>query len=345
MESPSAPAHRQLVPWKEFLLAGSLLIFWSLPMSQQLHVMNLDAPEGKDALLNAQDLPPDTISLKWYKGNSADNDNHLIGSCISSTKICVSGPANNSRQIMSANGSLLFQKVTLEDTGSYTLQVTKVNTQTEKTTARLRVFPELPTPTLTTANINPQENKDPIVFYCEPFTVNTTYRWLVNNRTHAKSSNLRNVFTIKLASRKDTGAYQCETRNPVSVRLSNTINLSVVYGPETPIIIPKDFQYYPGGNLNLSCNAVCNPPAEYTWIFHGVTVNHTPELFIPRITEKHSGVYTCLALNPVTGLNKTAVQNIAITVLTDKTIVGIVIGVLLSLAAIAAMVCALFLRN
>ncbi|KAM7058570.1 LOW QUALITY PROTEIN: cell adhesion molecule CEACAM1-like [Molossus nigricans] len=268
------------------------------------------------------------------------------------------GPANSGRETIYPNGSLLFQKVTQEDMGYYTLQAIKRNFQSEKGTGRLRVYPELPTPNITTNNSNPKENKDPVVLTCEPWTQDTTYLWLINSQslpdsTRLQLSNDNRTLTLLHVTRNDTGPYVCESRNPVSAGRSDPFTLNVLYGPDAPVISPPDSHYPPGANLHLSCHAASNPPAQYSWSISGSPPQPTQKLFIPNITANDSGSYTCLAHNPHTGLSRTAVKMITVSVvsasqhpgLSDGAIAGIVIGVLAGIALIAALVYFLYIRK
>ncbi|EPQ18701.1 Carcinoembryonic antigen-related cell adhesion molecule 1 [Myotis brandtii] len=176
---------------------------------------------------------------------------------------------------------------------------------------------ELPKPSITSNNSLPEEHKDPVVLRCEPQTQDTTYLWLISSQSLPASDRLQlskdnRTLTLLPVTRKDTGHYVCETRNPVSVSRSDPFTLNVVYGPDTPIISPSDSHYLRGTNLNLSCQAASNPPAQYSWLINGSSLHPTQELFIPNITAHDSGSYTCLAHNSVTGLNRTTVKTITV---------------------------------
>ncbi|KAM7058561.1 cell adhesion molecule CEACAM6-like isoform 4-T5 [Molossus nigricans] len=356
MESPSVPAHRRLVPWQELLLAGSLLIFWSLPITQQLTVVSIDATVGEDVLFHVHNLPGGLVGYNWFKGESIENENHSIASYVISDESTISGPAGSGRETIYPNGSLLFQKVTQEDTGYYTLHAIKKNMRGEKGTGRLRVYPELLN--ITTNNSNPEENKDPVVLTCEPWTQDTTYLWKINSQSLPDSTRLQlssdnRTLTLLHVTRNDTGPYVCESQNPVSAGRSDPFTLNVLYGPDAPVISPPDSHYPTGANLHLSCHAASNPPAQYSWSISGSPQQPTQELFIPNINANDSGSYTCLAHNLHTGLNRTAVKNITVSDvsasqhpgLSDGAIAGIVIGVLAGIALIAALVYFLYIRK
>ncbi|XP_054566004.1 carcinoembryonic antigen-related cell adhesion molecule 6-like isoform X2 [Eptesicus fuscus] len=317
MESPSAPAHRGLLPWQGLLLAASLLTLWSLPTTAQLTIESVppDAAEGKDVLLRVHNLPGDLGSYNWYKGETGNNNK--IVTYVIDTQTTIPGPANSGRETIYHNGSLLFQHVTLNDTGYYILHAIDKNFQSEQVTGQLRVHPVLPKPSITSNNSNPEEHKDPVVLTCEPQIQDTTYLWLINSQSLPASARLQlsmdnRTLTLLAVTRNDTGSYECETRNPVSAARSDPFTLNVLYGPDTPNISPSYSHYLRGKNLSLTCHAASNPPAQYSWFINGRPQQPTQELFIPNITAHDSGFYTCLAQNSVTGLKGTTVKTITV---------------------------------
>ncbi|XP_005883971.2 PREDICTED: carcinoembryonic antigen-related cell adhesion molecule 6 isoform X2 [Myotis brandtii] len=318
MESPSAPAHRGLVPWQGLLLAASLLTFWSLPTTAQLTIESVppNAAEGKDVLLRVHNLPGNLGGYYWYKGEKVDNSHKIVSYVIDTQKITL-GPAYSGRETIYPNGSLLFQNITLKDTGYYTLQAIDKDFQSKQVTGQLRVYLELSKPNITSNKSLPEEHKDPVVLTCEPQTQDTTYLWLISSQSLPVSARLQlskdnRTLTLLPVTRNDTGPYECETRNPVSAGRSDPFTLNVVYGPDAPTISPSDSHYLRGTNLNLSCQAASNPPAQYSWLINGSSQHPTQELFIPNITAHDSGSYTCLAHNSVTGLNRTTVKTITV---------------------------------
>ncbi|XP_039705889.1 carcinoembryonic antigen-related cell adhesion molecule 6-like isoform X2 [Pteropus medius] len=359
MELRSEPDHRRRVSWQRHLLAVSLLTFWNLPTTAQptLESLPSNAVEGKDVLLLVHNLPVDITGYSWYKGASVDR-NRLIASYVIGSQENNPGPGYSARETIYPNGSLLFQNVTLKDTGYYTLQIIKKNLLNEEVTAQLRVYPALSTPNITSNNSDPVEDKDLVVLTCEPETQNTTYLWLVNRQNISDSARLKlskdnRTLTLLRVTRNDTGPYECATWNPGSASRSDPFYLNVLYGPETPTISPSNPRYSSGANLSLSCHAASNPPAQYSWLINGRPQQLTRKLFIPNITVNDSGSYTCLVHNSVTGLNRTTVKTITVSDdstaesagLSDGAIVGIVIGVLVGVALIAALAYFLYSRK
>ncbi|XP_011791929.1 PREDICTED: carcinoembryonic antigen-related cell adhesion molecule 1 isoform X1 [Colobus angolensis palliatus] len=314
----STPLHRVRVPWQGLLLTASLLTFWNPPTTAQLTIESrpFNVAEGKEVLLLAHNLPQNILGFSWYKGERVDNK-RLIVAYVMRTQQTTPGPAHSGRETVYSNASLLIQNVTQNDTGSYTIQVIKEDLVNEEATGQFRVYPELPKPYITINNSYPMEDKDAVTLTCEPETQDTTYLWWVNGQSLPVSSRLQlsngnRILTLLSVLRNDTGPYECETQNPVSANRSDPVTLNVTYGPDTPTISPSDTYYRPGANLNLSCSAASNPPAQYSWLINGTFQQNAQELFIPSITVNNSGSYTCHANNSVTGRNRTTVKTIIV---------------------------------
>ncbi|XP_078294504.1 cell adhesion molecule CEACAM6-like isoform X2 [Panthera onca] len=318
MEPPSALPRGGRVPWQELLLAVSLLTFWNPPTTAQVTIESVppNAAEGKDVLLRVHNLPANLLGFGWFKGTTINPRREIVSYAAESQEIAP-GFAHSGRETLYHDGSLLFQNISLEDTGYYTLQVIKRNVQVERVTGQLRVYPELPKPNITSNNSDPVENVDSVVLTCEPQTQNTSYLWSVNSKSLPDSARLElsldnRTLTLHGVTRNDTGPYECETWNPVSAGHSDPFTLNVLYGPDVPTISPSDSYYCPGANLSLSCHSASNPPAQYSWLINGSPQPSSQELFIPNITVNDNGSYACLVYNPGTCLNKFTVKTITV---------------------------------
>uniref|UniRef100_A0A8C8ZEI2 Immunoglobulin V-set domain-containing protein n=1 Tax=Prolemur simus TaxID=1328070 RepID=A0A8C8ZEI2_PROSS len=141
MEPPSAPPHRGRVPWQGLLLTVSLVTFWNPPATAQLTMESVppNAVEGKDVLLLIHNLPQDALGYNWYRGDKVDSS-HRIVSYVTGTQVNTTGPAYSGRETIYPNGSLLFQNVTLNDAGHYTLHLIKADLQNEEVTGQFRVY-------------------------------------------------------------------------------------------------------------------------------------------------------------------------------------------------------------
>ncbi|CAD7692597.1 unnamed protein product [Nyctereutes procyonoides] len=207
----------------------------------------VDAAEGKDVLLRIHNLPGILLGYDWFREEILSY--HI--------------------ETAYSNGSLLFQNITLNDMGYYTLQVIKKKFQIE----------QLHKPSITSNNSSPMENADSVVLTCEPQTQSTSCLWSVNSKSLPDSPRLE----LSLDNRTLT-VHGCETRNPVSADCSDPFTLNVLYGPDTPTISPSDSYYHLGGNLSVSCCTASKPPAQYSWLISGRPQPSTQELIIPNIT-------------------------------------------------------------
>ncbi|XP_023447790.1 cell adhesion molecule CEACAM6-like isoform X1 [Dasypus novemcinctus] len=360
MEPPSGPPRRKCTPWQGPLLTVSLLIFWSRPVTAQLTIESkpVDAAEGSDVLLLVHNQPENPQAYHWFKGEREDSNQKIL-SLITNTQQITQGPAHSGRETIYPNGSLLIQKVTQNDSGIFHLRITDANFDGHSTSGQIRVYPVLPTPFIRSNTSDLVEGQGSVALTCEPETQNTTYQWSMNNQSLPDSSRLQlsldnRILTIHNVTRKDTGPYECWTRNPVSVRRSDPFTLNVFYGPDTPTISPPGSSYPPGAKLSLFCLAASNPPAQYSWLIKGRPQQYTQELFILNLSVNDSGPYTCHVHNNVTGLNRTTVRNITVSAdsaqgsspgLSAGAIAGIVIGALAGVVLITAVVYFLYRRK
>ncbi|XP_053460851.1 carcinoembryonic antigen-related cell adhesion molecule 6-like isoform X2 [Nycticebus coucang] len=259
-----------------------------------------------------------------------------------------------------ATQELFIPGITVEDSGSYTCHANNSATGLSGTAVKnVTVLAELSRPFITSNNSNPVENENSVVLICEPAAQDVTYLWWLNNQSLPVSPRLQlspdnKTLTLLSVTRDDSGLFVCEIQTPESSNRSDPFTLNVLYGPDAPTISPPESSYSSGANLNLSCHADSNPPAQYFWLINGNSPQATQQLFIPGITAQDSGSYICHANNSATGLSGTAVKNITVLDapapgsspgLSAGAIVGIVIGVLAGVALIAALVYFLFSRN
>uniref|UniRef100_A0A250YF12 Carcinoembryonic antigen-related cell adhesion molecule 8 n=1 Tax=Castor canadensis TaxID=51338 RepID=A0A250YF12_CASCN len=222
MEPPSAPPCRVSVPWQGLLLSVSLLTFWNLPTTAQLTIESVpaNAVEGSDVLLLAHNLPENLQGYYWYKGESA-MDNQQIALYVIATQETRPGSVYSGREKIYPNGSLLFQNVTQNDTGFYTLQTLNISLHKELASVQLHVYAELPKPFITSNNSSPLEGEDSVALMCEPETQDTTYLWWINGHSLLESDRLKlsesnRTLTLLNVTRNDTGPFECGTWNPMA---------------------------------------------------------------------------------------------------------------------------------
>ncbi|XP_054320664.1 carcinoembryonic antigen-related cell adhesion molecule 4 isoform X1 [Pongo pygmaeus] len=140
MGSPSAASHGGHRPWQGLLITASLLTFWDPPSTVQFTIEALpsSAAEGKDVLLLACNISETIQAYYWHKGKTAEGS-PLIAGYITDIQANIPGAAYSGRETVYPNGSLLFQNITLEDAGSYTLQTINASYDSDQATGQLHV--------------------------------------------------------------------------------------------------------------------------------------------------------------------------------------------------------------
>ncbi|XP_060995438.1 carcinoembryonic antigen-related cell adhesion molecule 7-like isoform X2 [Dama dama] len=365
MEPPSGPASRRHVPWNRLLLAVSLLTFGTLPTTAQLTIEVVPplAAEGTDILLLAHNVTKNSLGCTWYSGERVENS-QLIASYRADTNVTTKGPAHSGRETLYPNGTLLIQHVTQKDTGSYTLLILKNDLRTERQTGHLHVHPVLPTPVITSNNSSPWEHKDTVVLTCGPETQDTSYMWWINDQSLPSSTRLelsedKRTLTVFSVTRKDTGPYVCEARNPVSVRRSDPFTLQVLYPVARPSLQASNTTVAEHeGPVVLTC-LTDETGVSIRWFFKGQSLLLTrgmtlsldnSTLTIDPVSRKDAGDYECEVSNRANS-SKSDPHRLSVTwqentqALNVETIVGIVIGLLLVLTLAAALGCFLFLHR
>ncbi|ELK23174.1 Carcinoembryonic antigen-related cell adhesion molecule 1 [Myotis davidii] len=140
MESLSAPICRGPFTWNWLLLAVSLLNFWSLPTTAQLAIVSTNAAVGKDVILRIRNMPPVVTGFMWYRGEGANYEHNIANLGVFRRRR--TGRANSGREQINFDGSLQIKRVTLKDTGIYTVVVYLPDYIKEIGFGRLNVYGE-----------------------------------------------------------------------------------------------------------------------------------------------------------------------------------------------------------
>ncbi|XP_011894745.1 PREDICTED: pregnancy-specific beta-1-glycoprotein 8-like, partial [Cercocebus atys] len=117
---------------------------------------------------------------------------------------------------------------------------------------------------------------------------------------------------IQNVTQKDTGSYTIQIIQRGDTTKGVTGHFTLYHGPHVPSILSPFTYYHIGENLYLTCFADSNPPAEYSWTINGKFVQSGQELSIPKVTEKHSGLYGCSARNSVTDSERSTFKRIQV---------------------------------
>lgn len=171
-----------------------------------------------------------------------------------------------------------------------------------------------------------------------------TKTWLKDGKELTASShvmfynNMSSVF-INMLRKEDNGKYMCRFANPVNTA-EDAYNMVVNYGPEYVEVSGKGAVEVTDA-VKLTCSAPSIPPANFSWKFNNTETKIKTAVYdIASAVYKDSGTYTCTASNSITGETRTASIQLSVKEegaldegLSDGAIAGIVIGVLVALAA------------
>ncbi|XP_041601226.1 carcinoembryonic antigen-related cell adhesion molecule 3-like isoform X1 [Vulpes lagopus] len=206
MEPPSASPRAGRGPWRELLLAVSLLTFWNPPTTAQVTVESVppDAAEGKDVLLRVLNLPGDLLAYHWFRGKSVETNNRIVSYMVN-TQVIAPGHAHSGKETAYPNGSLLFQNITLKDAGYYTLQIITNDVQVEQVLGQLQVFYGPDTPTISPSDSYYHLGGNLSVSCHAASNPPAQYSWLINERPQPSTQEL----FIPNITVNDGGSYTC----------------------------------------------------------------------------------------------------------------------------------------
>uniref|UniRef100_A0A8C5FC49 Ig-like domain-containing protein n=1 Tax=Gadus morhua TaxID=8049 RepID=A0A8C5FC49_GADMO len=193
-----------------------------------------------------------------------------------------------------------FQKTaTLLDSGEYTCLAVNSITKLELRAVQ-KAISNVELKTNDTVFV---EFRDSAVFTCSAKGSSPSFLWM-NGSSMVTVGNWVQIgaggstLTILNMTRYDQGPLTCNVSNSVSNFILPSPNIS-------------DFLL--GSDLNVSCSAQSNPHAQLKWAFQGDRLTTTgPELKLHSVSEKDSGLYSCLAYNNVTQLYSNITKSINI---------------------------------
>ncbi|XP_064238194.1 pregnancy-specific beta-1-glycoprotein 7-like [Aotus nancymaae] len=307
MVFPLAPPCTQHITWQGFLLTASLLNFWNPPTTAQVmieaqpHVVS----EGKDVLLLVHNLPQNLTGYSWYRGKIKDISHYLTAYLIETREV-IFGPAYSGREKIYSNASLLIKNVTLNDAGSYTLQVNTRRDINKGATGHFTLHMETPKPSIATNNSNPKE-ADTVTLTCEPEIRGASYLWWINGQSLPISSRLQlsndnRTLILFSVTENDSAPYECEVKNPVSASRSDPVTLNVLRQlPKASITINKFNAVEHDDQVTLTCVPEIGN-ATYLWWVNGQSLPFSPRmqwsddnrtLTLHNVTRNDTGSYEC----------------------------------------------------
>ncbi|CAL8247465.1 unnamed protein product [Lota lota] len=119
------------------------------------------------------------------------------------------------------------------------------------------------------------------------------------------------TLTFNPLNEKDNGYYQCTAANAVSNMTSPIYGLHVIFGPYTPIIAGP-LEAETGDNVVFNCSASSYPPSYYHWYYKETLVGNNSMFETGPLSLNMSGEYTCMAINNVTGENRTSLTTLGV---------------------------------
>ncbi|XP_074075426.1 immunoglobulin superfamily member 23 [Macrotis lagotis] len=317
MELSRDPPQDSGSPWKRFLLTATLLSFWTHLGSTEFFIVTVPKQpiEGGNVRLTALNTPNHIINASWYSG-LRPQDPDMITNRILTTQVGSYtqhlGPAHTRREVLTNWNTLEIRNLTPSDTGFYSL-VLKTNSEQEKASTYIRVRRQhefILSPDISASMTVAVENKDSVVFTCHTSESNITILWydgglLLQGGGRLELTNGNRTLTIRQVKRNDRGLYYCKVIDESDSRTSDSIQLTVLYGPESLMMTtyPKIYNDTIVSNLSYSvilrCSASGNPIPLISWLFNGNVCGTQDKHIIQRLTQKDLGNYMCRAQNRV----------------------------------------------
>nr|XP_040134911.1 carcinoembryonic antigen-related cell adhesion molecule 5-like [Ictidomys tridecemlineatus] len=188
----------------------SQLTFWNLHPMPQLTIepVPFDAAEGTDVLFILHNVPENAIVYNWFKGINADFSLKIISYLVPS-QMTIPGPAFSGGEKIYSNGSLLLQKVTLNDTGFYTLRTVTADAMVEFETQEFHVHRLVAQPSLRATNTEPHS----VAMTCFSDDLGISITWIFNSQTLQLTDRMQlspdhRTLSIDPVRQEDAGEYQ-----------------------------------------------------------------------------------------------------------------------------------------
>uniref|UniRef100_A0A673CH26 Ig-like domain-containing protein n=1 Tax=Sphaeramia orbicularis TaxID=375764 RepID=A0A673CH26_9TELE len=219
-----------------------------------------------------------------------------------------------------STGSLELRNVSPEDSGTYTVTIIPQTGAGLSGGITLNVQVPVSNVKITTSSTDLMEFSS-VRLSCSSSGSSPSFRWFNDSSEvtadRVQITDRRSTMTIVSVTRYDQGPFKCFVSNLVSDGTSDPVTFTISYGPEnvTLKVSPSQKHHPEGSDVTLSCSAVSEPTAEFTWFFNGVLQSGTgPEFRLMNIQMNHSGSYSCQAFNSKTMRNETS-QPLLISVL------------------------------
>nr|XP_048296486.1 carcinoembryonic antigen-related cell adhesion molecule 1-like isoform X2 [Myodes glareolus] len=144
-------------------------------------------------------------------------------------------------EFQTSSQELIIPKITTKDSGPYTCFVYNPATGLNRTTVKnIEVLEPVTAPSIQVSNTKVKE-KEYVFLTCFSNNTGTSIRWLFNGQSLGLTDSMKlpwNNSTLRIfpVRKEDSGKYQCEVSNPVSIKRSDPIQLDIKGESWRPIL-------------------------------------------------------------------------------------------------------------
>ncbi|XP_049902007.1 carcinoembryonic antigen-related cell adhesion molecule 5-like [Epinephelus moara] len=271
---------------------------------------------------------PITFSISYGPENviltiSPSREYHAEGSNIDLMCSADSKPAAQFKWLL--NGVLLsdtgpqfkLMNIQMSHSGNYSCQAFNSKTLRYESSppAIISVLKRLSGASVTSSTNVPIEGNS-VNLTCDAAGYVFTRKWMKDGSDLILSDNIilydkNRVLSFKSLTKKDSGEYSCTVSNPLSSDEAK-YSMEVNYGPEN-VQITGPSEIHLTETFTLTCSAESRPPATYTWMLNGIKIHNSAVFTKDNIQHSDSGIYTCEAMNDVTGRKLSADHELSVT--------------------------------
>ncbi|XP_019751607.1 carcinoembryonic antigen-related cell adhesion molecule 20-like [Hippocampus comes] len=231
-------------------------------------------------------------------------------------------------------GSLELRKLALNDSGEYRLAIVTADGNSITGTTTLETLVPVSNVSLTASSTDLVEFNSTVRLSCSSLGSSISFRWMNDSAEILPSDRVQlsdkgATLTVAPVTRYDQRSFRCHVANVVSESSSNSVLLSVSYGPDDAHldISPQQDYIEEGTNVVLSCSSDSRPAALFTWFVDGKDLSIlASNLSLMNIRLHQSGNYSCRSFNAKTLRHKdsrqwpiTVIERISSTFVTQST--------------------------
>ncbi|KAK5891885.1 hypothetical protein CesoFtcFv8_012318 [Champsocephalus esox] len=210
-------------------------------------------------------------------------------------------------QITDGNSTLTITNVMRYDKGPFRCRVSNPVSEGTSAPVTLSIYSPVSNVTVTSSSTELVEFNSSVSLSCSSSGSSLSFLWLNSSSEVTGSDRVQitdggSTLTITNVTRYDQGPFRCHVSNPVSNGTSKAVTLIIYHGPENVNlkISPPHKPYLEGSNISLSCSAVSNPSAHYTWFLNGGLLSKGSQFNLINSQKNQSGSYSCQAFNDKT---------------------------------------------